>query len=111
MCAQPSKKSHTRTALKFLVVFAVLFAAVWFIRGMLRPVAHVAPVVAGLATNSVSASVLVAAERISPLTSEIGGRLQKSELDPGKIVKEGDVLAQIDTGDIDLEIEKRSEER
>lgn len=92
--------------LKFLVVVAVLAAAGFYMRGKLRPIARVAVVSPGLAVNSVPGSLLVAPTRPAVLTSEIGGRIQKSELEPGKKVREGEVLVQIDTGDIDLDIEK-----
>jgi RND family efflux transporter MFP subunit len=40
------------------------------------------------------------------LKSEIGGRVVKSELDPGQKFTAGTVLIQIDTGDLTLEIEQ-----
>lgn len=104
MPALPSNNS--RFALKILVVIAVLVAAGFIFRGAFRPVAQVALVTSGLAVNSVPGSVLVAPVRPGLLTSEIGGRIQKSEIEPGKNVREGEVLVQLDTGDIDLDIEK-----
>ena len=80
-----------------LLVFAVLF--------LTRSVAQVAPVKRGLAPNSKPGSVTVQAEYEMDLKSEVGGRLIRSELDPGKTVKAGAFLAQIDTGDLQLEIE------
>lgn len=98
--------NNSRLGLKLLIILALLIAGGVFLRSALRPVARVVAVAPGQAVNSVPGSVLVAATRISQLTSEIGGRIQKTELDPGKVVREGEVLVQIDTGDIDLEIEK-----
>src|SRR5262249_17899478 len=46
------------------------------------------------------------AEFLSEIKSEVGGRIISSILDPGLKVKKGDVLVQIDPGDVDLEIEK-----
>jgi len=92
--------------LKLGLVGVALVAIVVVILSSLRPVARVAVVTHGRAVNAVPGSVLVSATRISQLTSEIGGRIQKSDLEPGKMVKEGDVLAQLDTGDLDLVIEK-----
>jgi RND family efflux transporter MFP subunit len=91
---------------KLVLVAAVLAIAAFFLRGSLRPVARVATASPGLAVNSVPGSLLVAPTRPAVLTSEIGGRILKSELEPGKVVREGEVLVQIDTGDIDLEIDK-----
>ena len=81
-----------------LLVFAVLF--------LTRPLAQVALVKRGLAPNSKPGSVTVQAEYEMDLKSEVGGRLIRSELDPGKTVKAGAFLAQIDTGDLQLEIER-----
>ena len=80
-----------------LLVFAVLF--------LTRSVAQVALVKRGMAPNSKPGSVTVQAEYEMDLKSEVGGRLIRSELDPGKTVKTGAFLAQIDTGDLQLEIE------
>jgi RND family efflux transporter MFP subunit len=66
----------------------------------------VALVTKGIATNAVSGSLTVQAEFQMELKSEIGGRLVKSELDPGKSVVAGTVLVQIDPGDLLLDIEK-----
>jgi RND family efflux transporter MFP subunit len=92
--------------LKLGVGLLVLIALIVGLLATLRPVAKVALVTRGKAVNSVPGSVVVTAGRISQLTSEIGGRIEKSELEPGNVVKEGDVLVQIDAGDIDLVIEK-----
>jgi RND family efflux transporter MFP subunit len=103
----PAKPNNSRFGLTLGLVLLVLAAAgVYFGLGVLRPVAKVATVIPGLATDSVSGSLLVAAHRVSQLTSEIGGRVLRNDLDPGKIVKDNEVVAQIDPGDLDLEIEK-----
>src|SRR5262249_11968762 len=105
MCAQPSRKTGFGIGLKLAILAIVVAVAIVGIRRSLRPVALVAPVTKGIAVNSVPGNVLVIA-RVSPLLCEVGGRIQKTILEPGKTVKEGDVLVQIDTGDIDLDIEK-----
>jgi RND family efflux transporter MFP subunit len=92
--------------LKLGLGLVALVVVVVIVLGTLRPVAKVALVTHGKAVNAVPGSVVVTAGRISQLTSEIGGRIQKSELEPGSVVKEGEVLVQIDAGDIDLVIEK-----
>jgi RND family efflux transporter MFP subunit len=81
---------------------ALVFAAVYFS----RPVATVAPTIPGLATDAVPGSVTVKADREMELKSEIGGRIIRSDLDPGRHFREGDFLVQIDPGDLLLEIER-----
>ncbi len=73
---------------------------------VLKPSARVAAVVSGTATKAVAGSVTVQAEYIMELKSEVPGRIVKSELDLGAKVTAGTVLAQIDTGDLLLDIEK-----
>lgn len=94
----PAAKLALAAGLLALVVFALVYFA--------RPVAQVAPVTRGRAINAVPGSVTVYAEHEIELKSEIGGRILKSVLDPGLKAKEGDFLAQIDPGDLDLEIER-----
>lgn len=75
---------------------------------LLRPVAIVAPVTRGLAVNAVPASVGVQAERALPLLSEAGGRLLAEDfnLDPGRRVAPGEVLARLDARALQLEIDR-----
>ena len=91
---------------KLLIAAAVIVVVVFVLIGLLKPVARVAAVVSGRAVKAVPGSVTVQAEFIMELKSEIGGRIVKSELDLGSKVAAGAVLAQIDTGDLALEIEK-----
>jgi len=91
---------------KTLIGLAVLVMMVLGLRAFLKPVAKVVAVAPGIAVKSVPGSVTVEAEYQMDLKSEISGRLVKSELDPGKSVTAGTVLAQIDTGDLKLEIER-----
>lgn len=70
------------------------------------PVAYVAEVTSGPAIKAVPGSVIVHAEFRMELKSEVGGRVVKSDLDPGNSVIAGAVLCQLDTGDLELEIEK-----
>jgi len=84
-------------------------AAAFLVAGVIyltRPVAQVALVKRSPAFNAKPGSVTVMAEYEMDLRSEIGGRLIRSELDPGKLVHLGDFLAQIDPGDLKLEIER-----
>src|SRR5258708_11111254 len=90
---------------KLLIAAAIIaagaFAAVYF----LRSVAQVAVVTHDKAVNAVPGRVDVIAEYATDLKSEVSGRVIKSTTEIGDAVKEGDVLVQIDTGDLDLEIE------
>ncbi len=91
---------------KALIAVVVLVAAVFGLMMFLKPVAKVVAVVPGIAVKSVPGSVTIEAEYQMDMKSEISGRLVKSDLDPGKPVTAGMVLAQIDTGDLALEIER-----
>ncbi len=103
MCAQPAK---ARLGLKsFAVLAAVVLAAVFLILYSLRPTARVVAVSRGHADDARPGSVTVEARHELDLNTEVGGRVIKSLVDVGKAFKEGDFMAQIDTGDIDLAIE------
>jgi RND family efflux transporter MFP subunit len=86
-----------------IVAVAALAGAAYYFS---RPVAKVVPVVSGTAVNAVPGSVTIYAEYQMELKSEIGGRVLRSKLDPGLRIREGDFLVQIDSGDLDLEIER-----
>jgi RND family efflux transporter MFP subunit len=92
---------------KIIIAIAVVIvlAAAAFVM-LLRPVAEVATVTSDQAVNTVPGSVDVRAEYQMDLRSEIGGRLLTSKLDPGDPVKEGAKLAQLDTSDLKLDIER-----
>ena len=91
---------------KLLIAAAGIVVVGFLLMAWFRPVARVAAVVSGLAVKAVPGSVTVQAEFAMELKSEIGGRIMKSDLDLGSKVSAGTVLAQIDTGDLQLEIEK-----
>lgn len=94
----------SRTGLKLLVAFIVLAGAgvgVWL---SIRPVARVVAVRPGAASKIVPGTVVVTPEKTTEIRSEADGRLLSSELAPGKAVKQGDTLAQIDPKDVDIDI-------
>ncbi len=91
---------------KALIAAAAIAVLVFVLIVLLRPTATVAAVVSGRAVKAVPGSVTVQAEFAMELKSEIGGRIVKSELDIGSKVSAGTILAQIDTGDLALEMEK-----
>jgi RND family efflux transporter MFP subunit len=88
-----------------LIGVAAVLVAVVALMFLLRPTAKVAKVTKGPAVNLVPGSVTVQAEYQMELKSEIGGRVIKSELDPGKSVAAGAFLVQVDPTDLQLEIE------
>ncbi len=94
--------SRARLIVTASVLIALAVALVYFT----RPVAKVVRVVRGKAVNAVPGSVIVDAEYDMELKSELGGHIIKSTLDEGKHVKEGEFLVQLDTGDIEVDIEK-----
>ena len=91
---------------KLLIAAAAFVVVALVLVAVLRPIARVAAVTSGTATKAVAGSVTVQAEFIMELKSEVPGRIVKSELDLGAKVTAGTVLAQIDTGDLLLDIEK-----
>jgi RND family efflux transporter MFP subunit len=102
-----SKPKSAPTWIRNSAIAVVALVAVgWLVSYSLRPVALVSPAVKGKAGRFVPGTVEVKAEYIIELKSEVGGRVISSSLDIGKPVMRDDVLVQIDTGDIDLEIER-----
>jgi multidrug efflux pump subunit AcrA (membrane-fusion protein) len=93
-------------ALKLFIAAAILAAASVALFYALRPVASVAIVYRNKAVDSVPGSVTVQAEYEMDLKSEYPGRIVRSELEPGKLVKTGDFLVQVDTSKLELDIEK-----
>lgn len=90
-----------------LAVTAVVLAAIGYgISYVLRPVALVTAAETGTAVRTVPGTVEVKAEYAIELKSEVGGRVSASSLDVGQRVFKNDTLVQIDTGDVDLEIER-----
>jgi RND family efflux transporter MFP subunit len=103
MSAQNRK---SRTGLKVVILLALLVGGGLVGFGLLRPEARVAAVVSGKAVNAVPGSVTVTAEYIMELKSEADGRMLSSELDPGLRVAKGGTLVEIDSSDLQLEIER-----
>lgn len=71
-----------------------------------RPVAEVVAATRTKAMHIVPGTVEVKAEYDVQLKTEVAGRVKSSELEVGKRVFKNDVLVAIDSGDIDLEIER-----
>jgi RND family efflux transporter MFP subunit len=101
--AQPASPNWL---LRLAVVVLLLLAAGFGVSYWLRPVAMVMAATKGKSVRFVPGTIEVKAEFGSELKSDITGRIIASELDIGKRVNKGDVLVQIDTGDVDLDIER-----
>lgn len=101
--AKPASPNWT---LRLAMVAVVLAGISYGVSYALRPVALVAPAVTAIAVRTVPGTVEVKAEFAIELKSEVGGRVSASSLDVGKRVYKNDTLVQIDTGDVDLDIER-----
>lgn len=104
MSKAPNSIRRTITRALLIGLPILLIGYIYFVA--LRPVATVAPVVRGRAVNSVPGAVEVKAESVLPVKSEVGGRIVSTSLNPGREVSKDELLLQLDTGDVDLEIER-----
>lgn len=91
---------------KFFVVILIAVVAVAAFLFTNHPTAVVRAAWKGKAVQAVPGSVTVLAEFEMDLKSAIGGRVILSELDPGAAFKKGAILVQIDSSDLELEIER-----
>lgn len=89
----------------FLIIGVVGVAVAGFVFSN-RPEAITRAAWNGKAVQAVPGSITVLAEFEMDLKSEIGGRVIESALDPGAAFKEGAILVQIDSSDLELEIER-----
>ncbi|MDB6166361.1 MAG: family efflux transporter, subunit [Lacunisphaera sp.] len=87
-------------------ILAGLAAFGYGVSYLLRPEAYVLPAARATVPLTVPGTVTIFAEYQMELKSAVEGRVKTSVLDIGKKVGRGDVLVQIDTGDVDLEIER-----
>ena len=102
MSSSPTNKWAIWVIPGVLAFAGLIYLALFF----MRPVAPVALAIRGRAVRSVPGTVEVKAEFQMELKSEVGGRVRSTALDVGKKVFKGDVLIQLDTGDIDIDIER-----
>jgi len=100
----PTARSNWKMIVAAVLVIGALL--LYLVSYVLRPVAEVQAAMRGPAVQSVQGTVTVFAEYQMELKSAVGGRVLTSVLDVGKRVGRGDVLVQLDTGDLDLEIER-----
>jgi RND family efflux transporter MFP subunit len=95
-----------RLIVRVLIALGLTGAGVYFALDYFRPVALVAPVIAGQAIKAVPGSVAVRAESPVELKSESQGKVIESNLGLGTMVKKDQVLVKLDSRDVELEIEK-----
>lgn len=96
--------------LKTFLVIAVLVAGAYFFVSSMKPIATVAEARRSVAVRSVPGTLQVKAKQAMAIRSDLQGRVSESNLDLGSTVGEGDVLIQLDLGDIELMIEKAKTE-
>ena len=94
--------------LKLLAVALVLAVVGLGVQRYLRPVAKVEPVISGDAVDAEPGSVVVKEHYSMQMKSAVPGRVLSKDykLDTGLRVKEGDVLAHLDTSDTEIAIEQ-----
>lgn len=100
------KSSLNPWFVRLAIVAGILLVIYFFVSYATRPVAYVSAVTKGISIRSAPGTVEVKAEFDRELKSAVAGRVKASELEIGKRVFKNDVLVQIDTGDVDLEIER-----
>jgi RND family efflux transporter MFP subunit len=103
MSTKPNRSSFW---IKVLGVLALLVVGVVLSLRAMRPVAKVESVVSDDAVDAEPGSLTVMEKYSMQIKSAVSGRViaKNFKLDAGASVKEGDILAQLDTSDIDLEI-------
>ena len=106
-----SNPKPSATWLVRLAVVVGLILVVYFgVSYALRKTASVVAVIKDKSIRTVPGTVEVKAEFDRELKSAVGGRVKISELELGQKVFKNDVLVQIDTGDVDIEIERLKNE-
>lgn len=102
-----AKTGSSGLGLKIVLALAALAVVAALVVFQSRATARVAEVTKGKATNAIPGSVIVRAEYEQPLVCEVAGRVMSEgfNLDPGKKVKKGEVLAKIDPTDLLIDIE------
>jgi RND family efflux transporter MFP subunit len=98
--------------LRIVVVLVALAAVAFGVKSYLLPTAKVEAVISGDAVDAKPGSIVVNEEYSMQMKSGVRGRVLSKDfhLDTGMHVKEGDILVQLDTGGIDIEIEQAKNE-
>ena len=98
------------TVFKILIPMGIVVAIGAFLLTKSVPTAIVSETRIGTAVNAVPGTVIVLAEQEMLIRGEHGGRVITSNFEKGGTVTKGDMLIQLDTGDIDLDIERSENE-
>lgn len=101
-----SRNRRASIWIKILVVIALVAVAALVGLRMLRPVVAVDAAWVDTAVNAIPGTVTVRSHQTTEVKGEVGGRVLESHLEIGDRVKEGEVLVQIDTADLEIEITK-----
>ena len=97
-------------SIKLLIIPIVLIGGVFVGLRFLRPVVPVYAAWIDVAVNAIPGTVTVRSKQETQLKSDVGGRVAETFLEIGKKVREGDVLVRIDTGDIEIELDRLKSE-
>ncbi|HZZ18556.1 MAG TPA: efflux RND transporter periplasmic adaptor subunit [Opitutaceae bacterium] len=100
------KPGKSRLWPKLVAALVVVVVGLAYLRSYLKPVAKVETVFSGDSVNAAPGSVAVKEEYSMEMKSAIAGRVlsKNFKLEIGNKIKEGDTLVQLDTGDVDIEI-------
>ena len=103
-----AKSGKSSLGLKVVIALVLVVAAAYFIPKAFTPLVEVQSVVSGTAVDAKPGSVTVQPEYSMEIKSEIGGRVleQNFAVDPGKVVKKGQILVEIDPTDLKLDIDQ-----
>lgn len=104
------ESSAGKWAVRGLLLAAVAAAGYFAVVAYLRQTATVVTAIRAKAVKTVLGTVVVQAEFVQELKSEVGGRVAESALVVGGRVARGDVLVRLDPGDVDLELERLGNE-
>jgi RND family efflux transporter MFP subunit len=102
----PTSPNRSRIGIRIGVAVAVVAAAAALTLYLIRPTAQVVRVTRGHADDARPGSVTVEAGYEEDIKTEVSGRIIKSALEEGEHFREGDFMAQLDTGDLELDLEK-----
>lgn len=102
--------SKVSFSIKLLIIPFVLIGGVFIGLRFMRPVVTVDAAWIDVAVNAIPGTVTVRSKQETQVKSEVGGRVAETFLEIGKKVNEGDVLVQIDTGDIEIELNRLKNE-
>ena len=90
----------------FFALLVLVGVAGWYTYESFIPKTAVRPISRGTITQAVPANVVVFAEANQEIKSEFAGRVIKSTVKRGLQVKAGDVLFDLDTRELDLDIQR-----